>query len=236
MRCLALMLITGAALAGPAGLAQERKGAGEAVPRPAEQAWVKLCETPSAAGKDFYGKAKVVGVKTCLVHHERLDATNGAVLMAAAVRQTGAQQTLMVMLPPVVQREPGARVYIYPSNLWEGLQRKEPLQKDVFNRVRMVNLKFAFCHAEGCTAETNVTPKLVADLKSSGGLMVFVVARGKPVALPITLSGFREVYDGAPVDSERYYQTRNELLRRLREGQKQRPQPPPRSGPGDQPI
>lgn len=235
MRCLALMLIAGAALAGPAGLAQERKGAGEAVPHQAEQAWVKLCETPSAAGKDFYGKAKVVGVKTCLVHHERIDATSGASMMAA-VRQTGAQLSLMVMLPPAVQRETGVRVHIYPSNLWEKVQRKERLQKDVFYRLRMVSLKFAFCHAEGCTAETDVTPELVADLKSSGGLMVSAFARGQPVALPITLSGFRKVYDGAPMDSERFHQARNELLRRLREGQKQRPQPPPRSGASDQRI
>jgi invasion protein IalB len=236
MRRLSLMLIAGAALAGSAGLAQERKGAGEALPRQADQAWVKLCETPSADGKDFYGKAKAVGVKTCLVHQERMDAATGATVVAVAVRQTGAQQTLMVMLPPVVQREPGVRIHIYPSNLWEKVQRKERLQKDVFDRLRMVSLKFAFCHAEGCTAETNVSPELVADLKSSGGLMVLVVARGRPVALPISLSGFRATFDGAPMDSERYYQARNELLRTIRERQKRGVRPPPGTGAPDQRI
>ena len=227
MRRLALILVTGAALAGPAGFAQEGKGGGEALPRPADRAWVKLCETPSAAGKDFYGKAKVVGVKTCLVHHERMDGASGATVVAAAVRQTGAQQSLMVMVPLVVQRKPGVRVYIYPSHLWETVQRKERLDKDVFDRLLMVSLRFAFCHAEGCTAETDVTPELVTDLKLSGGLMVFASFKdGKSVALPIPLNDFREVFDGASVDSERYYQERDEFLRRLRE----RKQPPPGTG------
>jgi len=228
MRCLALMLIAGAALAGSAGLAQERKGAGGAVP---PSSWVKFCETPSAAGKDFYGKAKVVGVKTCLVHAERMDATSGLTIVATAVRQTGAQPKLMLMLPSTVQRELGVRVHIFPRNLWEKVDRKEQLQKDVFDSLRMINLKFAFCRAEGCTAETDITPNLVADLKSSGGLMVFVFARGKAVALPISLSGFREVFDGAPIDSKKFYQKRNEVLRAIRERQKRGPQPQPGSAP-----
>jgi invasion protein IalB len=230
MRCLALMLITGAALAGPTGLAQDRRAAGEA-----NAAWVKLCETPSATGRDLYGKANAVGVKTCLVHQEMLDATRaGALIVAVAVRQTGARHTLAVMVPTVVQQERGVRVHIVPNNLWEIVRRNEQLPNDQFDRLRVVSLKFAFCRPEGCTAETDVPPELVADLKSSGGLMVFVFARGQPVVLRVSLSGFREIYDGAPIDSVRYHRTRNEFLRKLREGQKQRPQPPPRSGPGDQ--
>jgi invasion protein IalB len=171
------------------------------------------------------------------MHHERLDATRaGALMVALAVRQTGARHTLTVMMPTEVQREPGVKVYIYPNNLWERVQRKERLPKDVFDRLRVVSLKFVFCHAEGCTAEADAAPELVADLKSNAGLLVLAFKSGQPIGYPIPLSGFREAYDGAPIDSVRFHQARNELLRRLREGQKQRPQPPPRSGPGDQRI
>jgi len=221
MRRQPLVLIVGFALAAPVSLAQERTGGMEARPPPSSKAWVKLCETPAMASNDFFGKAQVIGAKTCLTHHERLDGTSGMVLVAAAVRQTGGRQHLTVMVPAGVQQAPGVRVYIYPSSLWERVQKKEQLQKRDEGRVGVLNLKYTLCHAGGCTAETDATPELIADLKSNAGLMIFVIRSGQPIAFPIPLSGFREAYEGPPVDSERYHEARNELLRKIRDRQKQ---------------
>jgi invasion protein IalB len=218
MRCTLFVLAAGLAVAAPASLAQEREGAMEA--RPPNSAWVKLCDTPTSASKDLFGKAQAVGAKTCLTHHERLDGASGTMMVAAAVRQAGGRQTLTVMVPNWVQLAPGMRIYIYPPNLWERMQRKERLQKEVADRLGMVSLKFAFCHADGCTAETDATSDLVADLKSNAGLMVFAFKDGRPIAYAIPLNGFREAYDGPPTDSARFHAARSALLRKIRDRQR----------------
>jgi len=156
MRCLALSLIVACALGVPASLAQQRTGAMEARPPPQNSAWVKLCETPGSASKDLFGKA--IGARTCLTHHERLDGASGTRLGAVAVRQSEGRQQLTVMVPAGVERTPGVRVYIYPHNLWERVQRRERIEKHEEARLGVLHLKYAFCNADGCAAETEATP------------------------------------------------------------------------------
>jgi len=220
MRLLPLAPIVALALVAPAGLAQQREAAMEAGPGAAGKAWVKLCETPASAGKDLFGKDRVVGAKTCLTHHERVDANSGTVLIAAGVRQTGVAQQLTITVAGV-QQGAGLRVLIYPADLWVKAQRKERLDKQETGRLGDLKLRLAFCHRDGCTAEIDATPSLVSDLKSNAGLVVFALRSGQPIALPIPLSGFREAYDGPPVDSVRFHRARDELLRQIRDRQKQ---------------
>jgi invasion protein IalB len=227
MRYAASTLLTAFIVAVTPGSAQDHSGAGEAMPVPGHSSWVKLCDTPTVASKDIFGRLAAVGTKTCLIHHESIDAKSGTPLVAAAVRQSGGRQTFTVMVPAGVQQAPGARVVIYPINLWEKLHRKERLDKMEAGRLGTVSLKFAFCHAGGCTAETDATPELVTDLKSNGGLLVLAVRNGKPVGYPVALRGFRAAYDGPPTDSARFNKAREELLRKLRERHKPRVQPPP---------
>jgi invasion protein IalB len=198
--------------------------------------WVKLCETPATAAKDFFGRAGVVGVKTCLTYHERLDPTNGALVVAVGLRQAGQRQTLTIMVPKPVQQVPSARIYIYPSGLWERVLRREKIDKSEVGRVGSVNLKYAFCHAEACTAEAAANPELVKDLKSNAGLVLFVMRDRRPIAFALALGGFREVNEGPPTDSAAFYKAREELLRKIRERLKPRVQPPPqppRLAPGE---
>jgi invasion protein IalB len=234
MRCLPLIVLAGSVLAASAAVAQDR-------PRPVNpkappsRSWAKLCETPTARSTDPLGKPRAVGVKTCLVFHEQIDATSGALRVAAGVEQTEGRQTLTIKVMPDVSREPGLHLTIMPRDVWQIVQRNQatPLTQSQLSKVRRLKLTYSLCAADGCIAETKATPKLVADLKSGGGLMVLTLKGKHAFAYMVSLGGFREAYDGPPVDSARFNAARAELLRELRKRQKR---PPPPRGKGDQQI
>ena len=232
MRHLPLLAIAALALAPSMAVAQERPGAAHAKPAQAK-AWVKLCETPTSTDQDLFGKLGEVGVKTCLIHHERLDSTSGDLQVAAGVRQVGDRLTFTVMVPSDVHRPAGTRVDILPVDLWQKVLRREQIKWIELPRVKTLKLKFAFCRAEGCTAETEATPSLLANLRSSAGFLVHAFRYGqRPAAHPVVLDGFAAAYDGPATDSARFYAARAELLRRLRERRGPR-LPPQRSRPQD---
>jgi invasion protein IalB len=219
MRYLPLILIAGSVATVPAGLAQDRTGSMEA--KPSNSAWVKLCETPAATNKNFFEKFGAIGTKTCVTYHERMDANTGMVMVAVALRQTGGQRAVMVLMPAGMEQGPGIKLIIFPGGLWEKVQRRERLDKQEEGRLRVVYLRYAFCRAEGCTAEMPASPELIADLKSNAGFAVVAIRGGQAIALNIPLSGFREAYNGPPADAARFEAARNELLRQIRERQKE---------------
>jgi invasion protein IalB len=255
MRRLPLIVLAGCFLAASAAFAQERPGAaspggapksgatkprstkpGATAPggvpsrRPPSRSWAKLCETPTATSRDLLGKPQAVGVTTCLVLSEQIDATSGAVRVAAAVQQAEGRQTLVVKVAPDADRAPGVRLMILPRDLWQKVLANDraPLQS---SRVRRLTLAYSSCSAEGCLAETKATAALLAHLKSSGGLLVAILKGRRAIAYPVSLSGFREAYEGPSVDSARFRATRAELLRQIRERQKGLQ--PPLGPPGD---
>jgi hypothetical protein len=93
---------------------------------PPAGSWAKLCETPTARSTDPLGKPRTVGVKTCLVLHEQIDATSGAVRVAAGVEQAEGRQRLTIKVMPDVSREPGLLLTIMPPDVWRIVQRKQP--------------------------------------------------------------------------------------------------------------
>ncbi len=139
---------------------------------------------------------------------------------------------------PDVSREPGLLLTIMPPDVWRIVQTKKaaPLTQSQLSKVQKLKLTYSLCAADGCFAETDATPKLVGHLKSGGGMMVFTLKGKHAFAYMVSLGGFREAYDGPPVDSARFNAARAELLRELRERQKQRPQPRPPRRASDQDI
>ena len=211
-------------------VAQERPGAARPKP-PQTKAWVKLCETPTSTDQDLFGKPGEVGVKTCLIHHERLDSTSGDLQVAAGVRQAGDRLTFTVMVPSDVHRPAGTRVDILPLDLWQKVLRREQIKWIELPRVKTLKLKFAFCRAEGCTAETEATPsswrtsdRVPASWSMPSGMDSAPRASRRPL--------FAAAYDGPATDRARFYAARAELLRRLRERRGPR-LPPQRPRPQD---
>jgi invasion protein IalB len=197
---------------------------------PPGRAWAKLCETPSATGSDLFGKPQAVGVTTCLVVNEQIDILSGVVRVAAGVQQAAGRQTFIIRVAADANRASGVRLLVLPGDLW-----RRALSNDTASlfssRVRKLTLAYRSCDADGCFAETTATSGLLADLKSDGGLIVAILRGRQAIAYPVPLSGFREAYDGPPLDSARFYAARAELLRRLRARNKGLP--PPWGQPGD---
>jgi invasion protein IalB len=249
MRCLPLIVLAGVILAVSAASAQDRPGGGGTKPGAARPggttakarpslSWVKLCETPATNSSDLLGKPSAVGVRTCLIHHEQIDRMSGAVGVAAGVQQASGRQTLIVKVPADADPAPGVRLMLLPRDLWRKVQTSQRVPLEL-SKVRRLTLAYSSCNAAGCIAETKATAGLLADLKSGGGLIVAILKGRHAFAYTVPLSGFREAYDGPPVDSARFYAARAELLRQLHERQKHGLQPPgwrPEDGPGVVPL
>ncbi len=200
----------------PAAPAQKgAPAAAAAAPAAPQSAWVKLCEKATAVTKNKEGKDEKKDLNICLTHHERLDGNSGMVLVSAAVRQVEGQdkQAFMVMVPLGMLLQAGMRANLYPKDVWEKAQKKEKIDE---TKLKSIKLVYTLCHPAGCTAETELTPELLSDLKTDGGLVVFAInAAGAPVGFPVPLVGFDQSYAGAPVDAQKYSEARKALMQQI---------------------
>ena len=161
--------------------------------------WVKLCE--KAQIKKDAAKQEV-----CITHHERLDPNSGAVVVSAAVRKIEGQdkQRFLVTVPLGMALPPGMGASIDGSK-------------------NIILLKYTFCLPNGCTAETEVTDELMAQMV--GGKMITVQAinaLGERIGFQVPLNGFKPTYDGPAIDTQKFAQARKSLLDRIREKQIER--------------
>jgi invasion protein IalB len=200
----ALVLAVGASfVAGPVAMAADKKAAKEAKADPKadankeeQSAWVKLCEK----APNITDPKQELNV--CLTHHERLDGATGRVLVSAAIREVEGQKqkALMVMVPLGMALPPGVQVKV---------DENEPIK-----------LQFTLCHAAGCTAETEATPKIIDEMKSGKQVVVAAInLAGKAIGFPVPLVGFPKALAGPPVDNEKYKEARKRLMLAIREKQ-----------------
>jgi invasion protein IalB len=187
-----MVLVTGAAIA-PA-LAQAKKDNKPATTtdgKPAQSAWVKVCEQATFKVND---KEEKKGV--CLSHHERLDANTGMVLVSAAIREIEGQPkpALIIMLPLGMAIGPG-------------------IQAKIDNDADIIKFPFTLCHPAGCTGEMEASPELIAKLKGGKELMVAAInVSGAPIGFPVPLTGFGPALEGGPLDSQKYAEARKGLM------------------------
>jgi invasion protein IalB len=206
----------------PAPPAAAKKDTKQAAPAPdaSQSAWVKLCEKATAIKKDK-DKEEKRDLDICLTHHERLDGNTGMVLVSAAVRQIDGQdkQHFMVMVPLGMLLQPGMRASLYPKDIWDKVTKNEKVDE---SKLKQVKLAYTLCHPAGCTAEMEMTPDLLNDLKTGGGLVVFAVnAAGQPVGFPVPLSGFEQSYAGKAIDNKQYGEARRTLMQQIAQRQQQ---------------
>ncbi len=158
-------------------------------------AWVKVCEPiPGGENKDK---------KVCLTHHERIDGNTGIVVVSAAIRQIeGQDKAAFLVTVPLGM--------VLPSGALVRVDEGKPLQ-----------LPYVFCHVGGCLAERDATPEIIDSLKKGGKLGILVVnaASKKPLVYEIPLTGFTKAIQGAPVDSQKYRESRKQLLLAIRQRQ-----------------
>ena len=230
----AAVLALGVMLGVPGAMAQDKKAATKDKAAPAAAApaaggapaaeqvmWVKLCEKAPVFTKDKDGKDQREEKGICLTHHERLDGNTGMVLVSAAIRQVEGQdkQHLMVMVPLGMALQPGLRATVYSKDMWEKAQKNEKVDD---SKLTPEKLNFTLCHPAGCTAEIEMKPELLVQLKGNSGLMIFAInGNGQVIAFPVPLAGFGGALDGQPADNQEYMKQRRVLMETIAVRQKE---------------
>jgi invasion protein IalB len=172
----------------PAQQGQAAAPQGGQAPQGEENAWVKLCDkVPQADNKEI-----------CLTHHERLDGNSGMVLVAAAIRKVEGQdvQHILVTIPTAI-------ALAIPAGVQLKIDEEEPMA-----------MKYSFCYATSCQAEAEASAEMIEKFKK--GKQVVIAAMNmqrKAVGFPVPLTGFSKAYDGAPIDSAKYQQAREQLMK-----------------------
>ena len=206
-----MALALGVALAASPASAQKAPAkkapaaAGKEADAKKQSAWVKLCETakmrkPQADKKK---KPEIITKKICLTHHERLDAQSGIVMVSAAIRKVegDTKERLLIMVPL-------------------GMALPAGVQAKIDDQKTPIKLRYTLCHAGGCTAETEATPAIIAQLKKGNRMIVAAVnATGRPFYAPVPLVGFSKTYGGKPIDNRAYSQARRRLMGEIRKRQ-----------------
>ena len=207
----------------PAKAAKPAAGASAATANAAtgagKSAWVKLCEKAPLVKKDKDGKEVKEEKELCLTHHERLDGNTGMVLVSAAIREIKGQpkKSLMIMVPLGMAIPPGIRAAVYTKEQWAAAAKNEKIDEKT---LKPIELKYSLCHPAGCTAETEATPEILAEMAKGGGLMVLAMnAAAQPVGFPVPLDGYNEATAGPPVDNKKYAEARSSLMKQIRERQ-----------------
>lgn len=187
--------------------------------QPQQSAWVKLCEKVPVVHRDKDGKEVKEEKGICLTHHERLDGNSGMVLVSAAIRKVDGndKQHLMIMVPLGMAIPPGLKAAVYNRDQWAKAQKNEKVDD---KQLKPIDLKYALCHREGCTAEVEASKELIESMKTGGGLMVLALnANAQPIAFPVPLDGFAAAHQGAPVDNKAYAEARGQLMEQIRQRQ-----------------
>ncbi|CAA2139879.1 invasion associated locus B family protein [Hyphomicrobium sp. ghe19] len=206
------------AAAAPAAGAPAVNGAAAASPK---SAWVKLCEKAPIEKKGADGKEVKEEKSLCLTHHERLDGNTGMVLVSAAIREVEGsdKKSLMIMVPLGMAIPPGVRAAIYTKEQWAAASKNEKIDEKA---LKPIELHYALCHPAGCTAETEATPDILAQMSKGGGLMVLAMnAAAQPIGFPVPLDGYNEAAAGPPVDNKKYAEARSQLMQQIRQRQAQ---------------
>jgi len=75
---------------------------------------------------------------------------------------------------------------------------------------------FVICFQNGCMADYDVTPELLASMKKGQNLVVQAIAsNNQPVTLPLPLGDFAKAYDGPPTDPKEFEKNQQKLQEEL---------------------
>src|SRR4029078_1167104 len=117
----------------------------------------------------------------------------------------------------------GVRATLYPADLWDRARKNEKVDA---SKLKGLALEYTVCLAAGCSAETEATPEIINDLKTSKGIVFFAIdAAREAVPFPVPLTGFDKAYAGGPGDTKQYLEERRVLLQQIaKRQQEQAPQ------------
>jgi invasion protein IalB len=186
-----------------AGAPAAAPGTPSAVPAPAadaggggapEDAWVKLCmKSEQTNNKEI-----------CLTNHEGLEPNTGMVLIAAAVRKVEGEDKQQLLV-----RVPTAYALVIPAGVQIKIDDGQPIQ-----------LQYTICFPTSCQVQLELTKELFDSMRKGKQMVVAAMnIQQKTMGFPVPLTGFAKAYDGAPVDSAKYEESRRQLMEMFRKRQ-----------------
>ena len=176
----------------PAGAPGATPMAGDAAA--AEDAWVKLCmKNEQTQNKEI-----------CLINHEGLEPNTGMVLIAAAVRKVEGEDKLQLLV-----RVPTAYALVMPAGVQIKIDESQPIQ-----------LQYAICFPTSCQVQLELTNELLEQMRKGKQMVVAAMnIQQKTMGFPVPLTGFAKAYEGPPVDSVKYEESRRQLMEMFRKRQ-----------------
>jgi len=168
--------------------------AGDAAPP--EDAWVKLCmKNEQTQNKDI-----------CLINHEGLEPNTGMVLIAAAVRKVEGEEKQQLLV-----RVPTAYALVIPAGVQLKIDEEQPIQ-----------LQYAICFPTSCQVQLELTKEMMDSMRKGKQMVVAAMnIQQKTMGFPVPLTGFSKAYDGPPVDSVKYEESRRQLMEMFRKRQQE---------------
>lgn len=159
-----------------------------------DDAWVKLCmRNDQTANKEI-----------CLINHEGLEPNTGMVLIAAAVRKVEGEDKQQLLI-----RVPTAYALVIPPGVQLKIDEGQPIQ-----------LQYAICFPTSCQVQLELTKELMDSMRQGKQMVVAAMnIQQKTMGFPVPLTGFAKAYDGAPVDSAKYEESRRQLMEVFRKRQ-----------------
>jgi invasion protein IalB len=178
----------------PAAAGAPAAAPGAAPATATEDAWVKLCmKSDQTQNKEI-----------CLINHEGLEPNTGMVLIAAAVRKVEGEEKLQLLV-----RVPTAYALVIPA----GVQLK-------IDEGEAVQLQYAICFPTSCQVQMELTNEMMDQLRKGKQMVVAAMnIQQKTMGFPVPLAGFAKAYDGPPVDSVKYEESRKQLMEMFRKRQ-----------------
>jgi invasion protein IalB len=171
----------------PAAPAQQQRPAAQAPaqqqPAPAPQAQGDQPQLIYSPWAKFCNKAPDPGAKqVCFTGRDARTEAGVPVVAAALIEPEGEPKKIFrVTLPSPLQLQYGTRILI---------DQNQPLASPFFT-----------CFANGCMADYEGTPDLIAKLKSGQSLSVQAInLGGNQVGFPVPLADFKKANEGAPTD------------------------------------
>jgi invasion protein IalB len=178
----------------PAAAGAPAAAPGAAPATATEDAWVKLCmKSDQTQNKEI-----------CLINHEGLEPNTGMVLIAAAVRKVEGEEKQQLLV-----RVPTAYALVIPAGVQLKIDEAEPIQ-----------LQYAICFPTSCQVQMELTPQMMDQMRKGKQMVVAAMnIQQKTMGFPVPLTGFAKAYDGPPVDSVKYEESRKQLMEMFRKRQ-----------------
>lgn len=159
-----------------------------------EDAWVKLCmKSEQTQNKEI-----------CLINHEGLEPNTGMVLIAAAVRKVEGEEKQQLLV-----RVPTAYALVIPAGVQIKIDEAQPIQ-----------LQYAICFPTSCQVQIELTNEMMDQMRKGKQMVVAAMnIQQKTMGFPVPLTGFAKAYDGPPVDSVKYEESRRQLMEMFKKRQ-----------------